>query len=334
MKFSIIIPMYNVEKFVAKAIESCINQSYENIEIICVDDCGVDKSIDVAKEFATKDKRVKIVQNKENLGTFATRNNGAISANGEYLFFLDADDYLHSDTCLKCYEILQDSAKNTNGGGQIDFIMFNLFRQDEKDGEFKQINIIEKSQIIDDGAFEAMYFGADNHYFNLAVKCINKDIYLKALDFANIKRRLSIAEDILASTAILGVSKKIALLDSALYYYCYNADSATRIIEPSKIKERIENLRFVASKFEEFANKGDERYGVFVLCLSKILYYTVMRRKIQPFIDEYEKRLKKGYPKWLARFILSLQRRKFGARKQEHDLRNFIQANKSVFDKN
>lgn len=111
--------MYNVEKFVAKAIESCINQSYENIEIICVDDCGVDKSIDVAKEFATKDKRVKIVQNKENLGTFATRNNGAISANGEYLFFLDADDYLHSDTCLKCYEILQDSAKNTNGGGRL-----------------------------------------------------------------------------------------------------------------------------------------------------------------------------------------------------------------------
>lgn len=111
--------MYNVEKFVARAIESCINQSYENIEIICVDDCGADKSIDVAKEFLKQDKRIKIIQNKENLGTFETRNQGAISANGEYLFFLDADDYLHADTCKQCYEILQDSTKNTNGGGRL-----------------------------------------------------------------------------------------------------------------------------------------------------------------------------------------------------------------------
>lgn len=119
MKFSIIIPMYNVEKFVARAIESCINQSYENIEIICVDDCGADKSVEVAKKFALQDKRVKIIQNNKNLGTFKARNNGAISASGEYLFFLDADDYLHKDTCLKCYEILQNDAKAQIGGGRL-----------------------------------------------------------------------------------------------------------------------------------------------------------------------------------------------------------------------
>ena len=107
--------MYNVQNFVARAIRSCINQSYENIEIICVDDCGADKSVEVAKEFAKQDERVKIIQNKENLGTFATRNNGAISANGEYLFFLDGDDYFHADTCLKCYEMLQNDAANRGG---------------------------------------------------------------------------------------------------------------------------------------------------------------------------------------------------------------------------
>lgn len=116
MKFSIIIPMYSVEKFIARAIQSVINQSYENIEIICVDDCGTDKSAEVAKEFAMQDKRIKIVKNKENLGTFATRNNGAINASGEYLFFLDGDDYLHADTCLKCYEILSNNAENANRG--------------------------------------------------------------------------------------------------------------------------------------------------------------------------------------------------------------------------
>lgn len=333
MTFSIIIPTYNVEKFISRALLSCINQSYANIEIICVDDCSLDESLNITKAFAKQDKRIKIIQNKENLGTFETRNQGALNANGEYLFFLDADDFLHNDTCLKCYEILQNNAKNTDGGGQIDFIIFNLLKQNKKDGEFVPFKVVDKTQIIDDYAFEARYFGADNHYFNLAVKCIRKITYLKAINFANVKRRLSIAEDILASTALLGVSKKIALLDCDLYYYCYNADSATRAIEPSKIKERIENLRFVASKFEEFAKKGDESYGVFVLALSKILYYAPTRAKIQPFIDKYEKRLEKGYPKWLARFILSLQRKKFGARKQEQDLRDFIKENRGVFEK-
>lgn len=112
-KFSIIIPMYNVEKFIALAIESVINQSYENIEIICVDDCGGDRSVEIAKEFALKDERVKILQNQSNLGTFATRNNGALNANGEYLLFLDGDDYFHKDTCQKCYEVLE----NANRGG-------------------------------------------------------------------------------------------------------------------------------------------------------------------------------------------------------------------------
>ena len=105
--------MYNVEQFIARAIESVAIQSYENIEIICVDDCGSDRSVEIAKKIALQDSRVQILQNKSNLGTFATRNNGALSAKGEYLLFLDADDYLHPDTCQKCYEILE----NANRGG-------------------------------------------------------------------------------------------------------------------------------------------------------------------------------------------------------------------------
>ncbi|EAL0983265.1 glycosyltransferase family 2 protein, partial [Campylobacter jejuni] len=75
-KISIILPTFNVEKYIAKALESCINQSFKDIEIIVVDDCGSDKSIDIAKEYAKKDERIKIIHNEENLGTFAARNNG------------------------------------------------------------------------------------------------------------------------------------------------------------------------------------------------------------------------------------------------------------------
>lgn len=116
-QFSIIIPIYNVERFIARAIESAINQSYDNIEIICVDDKSTDNSVSIVKEFMANDERIKLICNERNLGTFATRNKGVLNASGEYLLFLDADDYLHKDTCLKCYEILQDDAKNINGGG-------------------------------------------------------------------------------------------------------------------------------------------------------------------------------------------------------------------------
>lgn len=116
-KFSIIITIYNSRHYISRALQSCVGQNYENIEIICVDDCGIDKSIEIARGFVFQDDRIKIIQNQTNIGTFLARNQGAINASGEYLFFLDADDYLHHDTCLKCYEILQDSAKNTNGGG-------------------------------------------------------------------------------------------------------------------------------------------------------------------------------------------------------------------------
>ena len=124
-EFSIIIPVYNAKKFVARAIQSAINQNYKGIEIICIDDKSTDESVRIVKEFMAKDKRIKLICNDRNLGTFATRNKGALSANGEYLLFLDADDYLHKDTCLKCHKILKTSKPNAIrywGGGIMNLI--------------------------------------------------------------------------------------------------------------------------------------------------------------------------------------------------------------------
>ena len=115
-KISIILPTFNVEKYIAKALESCINQSFKDIEIIVVDDCGSDKSIDIAKEYAKKDERIKIIHNEENLGTFAARNNGVKAAGGGYIMFLDPDDYLELNACEECMKILKNN--------EIDLLFF------------------------------------------------------------------------------------------------------------------------------------------------------------------------------------------------------------------
>lgn len=110
-KISLIIPIYNTQKFIKRALESVINQSFKDIEIICVDDCGGDKSMDIVKEFAKKDSRIKIIKNPKNLGLFATRFRGVLAATSEFVMFLDSDDFLDLKACELVYKNFKE------GGG-------------------------------------------------------------------------------------------------------------------------------------------------------------------------------------------------------------------------
>ena len=121
-KVSIIIPVYNVEKYIRECLESCINQTLKDIEIIIVDDCGSDKSMDIAKEYAKKDGRIKIIYNKQNQGPFVSRNNAAIKASGEYLLCLDSDDFLDLKACEIAYNATKD--------GYYDIVKFNAYNYD------------------------------------------------------------------------------------------------------------------------------------------------------------------------------------------------------------
>lgn len=93
---SIIIPVYNCEKYIARCLNSLINQTYSNIEIILVNDGSNDKSEDIIKEFAKNDNRIKLY-NQTNQGVSAARNTGLDKATGKYIMFVDADDYIELD---------------------------------------------------------------------------------------------------------------------------------------------------------------------------------------------------------------------------------------------
>ena len=102
-KISIIIPIYNVEKYITECITSVVNQTYKNLEIICIDDCGNDNSIEILNDFASKDSRIKIIKHAENKGLPQARNTGIDAASGDYIFFLDSDDFIQSDIIEKMY---------------------------------------------------------------------------------------------------------------------------------------------------------------------------------------------------------------------------------------
>ncbi|WP_445457884.1 glycosyltransferase family 2 protein [Flavobacterium sp. HNIBRBA15423] len=101
---SVIIPVYNVEKFISEAIESVLNQSFESIEIILVDDGSNDNSLIICEQYLYKDSRIKLIKQK-NFGVSIARNNGLNSALGEYIFFMDSDDTIDSEFISTSYNI-------------------------------------------------------------------------------------------------------------------------------------------------------------------------------------------------------------------------------------
>lgn len=96
-KVSVIIPIYNVEKYLPKCLDSIVGQTYKNLEIICVNDGSPDNSIDILNSYAAKDSRI-VILNKENGGVSSSRNAGIRIATGEYIVFVDSDDWLDTDT--------------------------------------------------------------------------------------------------------------------------------------------------------------------------------------------------------------------------------------------
>lgn len=105
IKVSIVIPVYNVAPYLTACMESVCNQTLQDIEIIPVNDASTDESLSILKKFAKVDSRVKIINHKKNTKTAKCRNDGLDAACGEYVCFLDGDDYLDADFCEKLYRL-------------------------------------------------------------------------------------------------------------------------------------------------------------------------------------------------------------------------------------
>ena len=127
-KISIIIPIYNVEKYLKECLDSCINQTLEDIEIICVDDCSPDNSIKILEEYQRKDSRIKILRHEINKNLGAARNTGLQAATGEYIWFVDSDDYIDTKAC----QILYDAIKKFD----IDILCFSAIQFSCVNGKF------------------------------------------------------------------------------------------------------------------------------------------------------------------------------------------------------
>ena len=102
-EISVIIPVYNVEKYLERCLDSVLRQTFDNLEILCVNDCSPDNSLIILQEYAKKDSRIKIFTHDKNKGLSASRNTGLRNATGKFIYFLDSDDWIEDDFLKKMH---------------------------------------------------------------------------------------------------------------------------------------------------------------------------------------------------------------------------------------
>lgn len=206
---SVIIPVYNNEQYLSRCIDSVINQTYKNLEIILVDDGSTDNSGKICDEYALKDNRIKVIH-KENGGVSSARNVGLDIAKGEYIGFVDSDDYIEKDM----YEFLYNLILNNN----VDISCCNKFDFNNNkylpDRSFPKEGLLSLNEILQDKAFG----------LHIVIKLFDKNL-IKNIRF---NENLTIGEDLLFCFDIIKRSKKTIFKNTAKYYYFNNTNSVIR----------------------------------------------------------------------------------------------------------
>ena len=228
MLISVIIPIYNTEKYLKKCIDSVICQTYKNLEIILVNDGSTDNSLNICNEYKNKDTRIKVI-NKKNSGSSATRNMGIKNSNGQYLLFLDSDDWYKYDDMI---ESLVKTAKRYSS----DLVIFNYCRDNGKPVIQSNQKIITNTQdIVNNNAFTS----------SACLKLTNRNLVV-ANDIFFEEDRLT--EDILFAGKILCKAENIVFINKAYYNYTIREGSTTQKIRAKNVIdllhsiEQLENL--------------------------------------------------------------------------------------------
>lgn len=217
-KISVIVPVYNVEKYIDKCMRSLISQTYSNLEIILIDDGSADKSGEICDNYVQKDGRIKVIH-KKNGGVSSARNIGIQNATGEYITFVDPDDWLEPDM----YE--QMMSKFSAG---VDAVFCGYWENPEEEtGLTPILHSPTKQGVVDnEGAlYECLTAMGEGYFTAVWNKLFRAEIIKKSeIIFEN----YAIAEDELWLTKILPKCENVCLLNTPFYHWRQSPDSALR----------------------------------------------------------------------------------------------------------
>lgn len=233
-KVSVIVPCYGVEKYIDRCMESLVNQTLKDLEIILVDDGSLDRVPQMCDEWAAKDDRVKVLH-KRNAGLGYARNSGLEMATGEYVAFVDSDDYIDIDAYRISYETAQKE--------EADAVFFGI-NIEYAPRKWKKLTVDEQMHWKGEGVKEYMLdiiacapgVKPERLYEMSVWHSIFKRSILEDNDIKFLSERDVASEDLPFLMDFLQKSNSVTYIKNCFYYYCLNETSLTTTFKPEKYK--------------------------------------------------------------------------------------------------
>ncbi len=261
---SVIVPVYKVEEYLNRCLDSLCRQSLTNIEIILVDDASPDRCGVICEAYAAKDTRVRVFHQPENRGLSAARNLGIGYAAGTYLMFVDSDDYVHDDFCKEAYEC---AVRN-----QADLVMFNRIRV-IKSGDGGRV--LKDDPFFSEGykttqeALDIMLTDGGNAAWN--------KLYKKELFEGVSYPEGYLYEDTGATYKLVVKASRVYYLPKALYYHCLRSGSITSQKVTKKVVEDRAELN--SQRYRDLVAWGYDSESLDYRFKTFALWYCIRKKK-------------------------------------------------------
>lgn len=281
---SIIVPVYNTEKYIEKCIKSILEQTYKNIELILVDDGSKQKEEAIIKKYMGYDRRICYIKNQTNRGLFSTRISGVKHAAGKYLMFVDSDDYISFDYV----RLLVEEAKKEDADIVFSTTILNTPKEKKVINTF-QDTALYQLPLSGEKARKAFFEQGGTAYVWHTIwnKLYKKELWDCCLPFfEKLDKHVVMTEDIAFSCVLFYFTKRVARAENSVYFYCQHPEASTSSshLYFSEYKKKVTDISAVFGFLEDFF-KDKEKWYQDRLLEFKQYYARIWKRGIVNIID-------------------------------------------------
>ena len=295
--FSVIVPIFNIETYLKKCIESILDQSFSNFELILIDDGSTDGSSIICDKYALKDSRVKVIH-KENNGLVSARKKGIENALGEYAICVDGDDWIDKSYLEKMYNIIQKYNPDIICCGYFRALPNKLLSC-----PLSYASGLYSRKKIENEIFPILIENKNGIYFSPSIWAKTYRISLYRTQQLNVDNSITIGEDHACTKPCIFYAKSMYLMKECLYYYRINPESMTNNHKafpwdgPMKIGKHLENqIDIYQFDFQEqiYRNVVHNLFNVVISQFNKKQNYLLCKKEILDYLrcDYYVKIIK------------------------------------------
>ena len=290
---TVIIPVYKTEKYLDRCLQSILGQSYPHLDIVIINDASPGNASELLEKYQKKDRRIRIVEHKRNRGLVYTRYHGVSLSRGDYIAFVDSDDYISYDYIRTLEELLEESGADIAVGCTVweeqgNRFVYNLH---ESAMEFK---FLCGKEVRD------AYFGQETACYSWHTiwnKLYRKELWMKALRYLRLPEEpVVMGEDYLFSSILFYEAEKVVKAENDAYFYCRNPESATGLQrrEDAAFRKGVSDLCTVFNTVEGYLKtRGAEKSLREHVAVSRACYREMWSRDPEPDMSAGKKRCRK-----------------------------------------